>query len=245
MPEPLYRAIARQLRTAIEQGAWPQGATIPTEHELCARHGISRHTAREALRLLTEDGLIERRRGAGTTVASRRPSGPFVLSVSSIPDLLQYARNARITVTGYRKVVRPSLSIKSIGLPATQSWTEITGLRGKTKSPLAITRIYVRASVCPPRSVIELWPGALIELIGRDSGIRVDRIEQSIAATHLNQHDAARLRCLPGVPGLRIVRKYFDRTGHLFLASISLHPAARFSYAMTFEPASARALRAL
>jgi GntR family transcriptional regulator len=64
-----YRAIERYLRTLVE-GAAP-GDPLPSEAELCERFSVSRMTVRQALQELTNDGLVERRRGQGTFVAHR------------------------------------------------------------------------------------------------------------------------------------------------------------------------------
>ena len=59
---PLYRHLAEALRTAIAEGVYQTGDLLPTELELCATHQVSRHTARDALRLLKDEGLIARKR---------------------------------------------------------------------------------------------------------------------------------------------------------------------------------------
>src|SRR5215203_6856679 len=64
-----YREIERYLRAQVE-GA-PPGAPLPSEAELCERFSVSRMTVRQALQELTNDGLVERRRGQGTFVAHR------------------------------------------------------------------------------------------------------------------------------------------------------------------------------
>jgi DNA-binding FadR family transcriptional regulator len=53
-----------QLRSAILDGAFSHGDRLPTEQELCDQFSVSRTTIREALRSLTEQGLIKRVPGA-------------------------------------------------------------------------------------------------------------------------------------------------------------------------------------
>lgn len=47
------------------------GDALPSEAELCDRFGVSRMTARHAIEQLAQEGLVMRRRGQGTFVASR------------------------------------------------------------------------------------------------------------------------------------------------------------------------------
>ena len=68
-PTPLYVQLSRQLRSQIEQGSLRLGGQLPSERELAAEYGISRLTARKALALLRDDGIISARRGRGSFVA--------------------------------------------------------------------------------------------------------------------------------------------------------------------------------
>src|ERR687890_293279 len=64
-----YRAIEQYLRALVERAG--PGDPLPSEAELCERFSVSRMTVRQALQELTNDGLVERRRGQGTFVAHR------------------------------------------------------------------------------------------------------------------------------------------------------------------------------
>jgi GntR family transcriptional regulator len=68
-PEARYQEIERWLRRRVRRSA--SGDPLPTEVELAARFGVSRMTARQAVQNLAAEGLVRRRRGAGTFVAPR------------------------------------------------------------------------------------------------------------------------------------------------------------------------------
>src|SRR4029453_5146491 len=55
-------AIAR-IRDLILSGRLPAGSRLPPEHELAAQLGLSRNTAREAVRALTTARVLDVRRG--------------------------------------------------------------------------------------------------------------------------------------------------------------------------------------
>lgn len=236
--EPLYRALARDLRQAIASRVYPQGALLPTEEDLCATHGISRHTAREALRLLAEEGLIERRRGAGSIVARGDGPRPFTQSVRGVQELLQYARDARLVLQSYGPAQPTARESAELDLDQGR-WIRLIGIRGEPAAPIALSTVFVRADLCPPRDAIENWPGAINELIEKRVGVRVERIEQSIMAATLSAAEARKLRVRPGTPALRTLRQYVG-PGGVFQASVSLHPAGRFTYSMTLERARRR-----
>lgn len=78
-----YKRIRADISDRILSGAWPPGHRVPAEHELMAEYGCSRMTVNKALAPLAEQGLIVRRRKAGSFV-----SRPRIHSVVlDIPDI--------------------------------------------------------------------------------------------------------------------------------------------------------------
>jgi DNA-binding GntR family transcriptional regulator len=70
--EPRTRQIAGELRQQISEGTLGPGALLPSEPELAASHGVSRATARAALQLLEQEGLVIVRPRRGRIVRSTR-----------------------------------------------------------------------------------------------------------------------------------------------------------------------------
>lgn len=86
--EPMYRAIADDLRRQIESSELPAGSQLKTEAELREIYGrsdglISRTTVRDAIKLLVSQGLVETRPGQGTFVLGRKD--PFISKLTSDP----------------------------------------------------------------------------------------------------------------------------------------------------------------
>jgi GntR family histidine utilization transcriptional repressor len=72
-----YQEIRNAIFARITAGDWPPGAFIPGEADLAAEYGCARATVNRALQALADDGVVERRRRAGTRVKelpSRRAS---------------------------------------------------------------------------------------------------------------------------------------------------------------------------
>lgn len=65
-----WRLITEELRGEIAENRLRAGDHLPTENMLAERYGVNRHTARQAIAALVEDGLVESRRGSGTFVTS-------------------------------------------------------------------------------------------------------------------------------------------------------------------------------
>ena len=71
-PVPPYRQIAGILRRRIEAGEYPPDTRIPTESELVEAFEVARTTARHAVEVLREEGLVYTVPQRGTYV-TRRP----------------------------------------------------------------------------------------------------------------------------------------------------------------------------
>ncbi|KJK43913.1 GntR family transcriptional regulator [Lentzea aerocolonigenes] len=78
-----YRDIANDLRRQIDAGSLPPGSRIPGENDLMSQYGVEQPTARRALDVLKNEGLIAAKRGSGTFVREFKP----IRRVS--PDRLQ------------------------------------------------------------------------------------------------------------------------------------------------------------
>lgn len=63
-----YKTLAEDLRSGIRSHG-KKGQRLSTEQELMQQYGVSRQTVRQALSLLLEEGLIEKRQGSGTYIA--------------------------------------------------------------------------------------------------------------------------------------------------------------------------------
>lgn len=220
------------LRAAITNGTYKVGDLLPTEQELCAKHDISRHTVRDALRLLSEAGLVTRKRRAGTMVTAPAEPVMFVQPLGGFQDLLQYAREARLTILAYGPAPTDGLA-RDLGLNPSD-WWELRGQRGTGSKTVGLTRILIRADCAPTQAEIEVLP-TVADAIEARYGIAATRIDQQISAMVLDARLAGLLGSEAGLAALRTCRLYHDANGALFLASESAHPADRFVYSMSFN----------
>jgi GntR family transcriptional regulator len=75
----LYHQIADCLRDRVESGGFPDGV-LPSEERLAEMFGVGRDAVRDALAVLVNEGLSQKRRGRQATVRQRGPA-----SVVDIP----------------------------------------------------------------------------------------------------------------------------------------------------------------
>ena len=83
MGNPMYRQIAEDLRAQIESGGLEPGQQLQTELELREHYGASRNTVRDAIKWLTNLGLVETRPGQGTFVTQK--INPYITTLTGDP----------------------------------------------------------------------------------------------------------------------------------------------------------------
>jgi DNA-binding transcriptional regulator YhcF (GntR family) len=67
---PLFVQIAERLADEIAGGTLAEGGRVPSTNELAAFYRINPATAAKGISMLTDDGLVEKRRGIGMFVAA-------------------------------------------------------------------------------------------------------------------------------------------------------------------------------
>jgi GntR family transcriptional regulator len=71
----LYQQVRDILIENIMSQKWKPNTLISTEQELMEMYNVSRTTIRQAINMLVQDGLLEKRQGKGTIVKSRKLIG--------------------------------------------------------------------------------------------------------------------------------------------------------------------------
>lgn len=67
---PLFVQIAEQIADDIAEGSLAEGERVPSTNELAAFYRINPATAAKGINVLTDDGLLEKRRGIGMFVTT-------------------------------------------------------------------------------------------------------------------------------------------------------------------------------
>ena len=211
------------------------GGLLPTEGELCVRVAVSRSTVREALRRLSELGLVAASRGVGTRVVASQPTGRYVLAARSATEVMGYAGATSLEITGRASVRAGAALAQRIGCEPRSSWRRVTGVRRSLPQSAAIScvELYVAASFRSVADSEELASTPAYRLIGQRLGIGVAEIRQEIGAIALTAAQAALLGGAEGQPGLHIRRRFYAADGTLLEATLNVHGAAdRFAYSL-------------
>ncbi|MEJ8822373.1 GntR family transcriptional regulator [Variovorax humicola] len=235
-----FANIARHLTEAITSGHFAVGTLLPTELELCKHYGTSRHTVRAALTELQQVGLVSRRKNVGTRVVSAKPRASFRPSLASVDDLVQFgAEHLRVVQSVGRTTATGNLA-SELGCTDGAPWLRVSSLRligDESAAPVGWTDVYIDPAYTDIAELAKASPDTLISsLIEERYDRHIAEIQQDVRAFTLQDRDmAAALQVEPGEPALKIVRRYFDADGEMFEASVTVHPADRFSVSMRLQ----------
>jgi len=219
-----YREIERFLRSQVE-GARP-GAPLPSEAELCERFSVSRMTVRQALQELTNDGLVERRRGQGTFVAHRpvhRRPGVF-LSFTEEMNRRGMQASSRLLSAGMDDPRRSEAL--DLGLAPGSQVLRVVRVRLADGVPVALED----AALVPELGgVLEeyLAVGSLHSALER-RGVVATRATGTITARLARASETALLDLAPQSALLVELRILFDQEGRVFERTETRYAADRY-----------------
>ncbi len=234
---PLYRRILVLLRAEIASGALAVGTRLPTERDLCRRFGVSRHTVREALRQLREEGLVASRQGAGSMVIAPMPRPLYVHAVNSVDELLQYAVETRYRPETAAFVTAQGALAARLGAAPGTRWLRVEGFRFTAEGapPICWTEVFVAAEYGRVGDLIGQRAGPVYALIEALYGDRIAEVQQTLRAAALPAAVAGGLGVDPGAMGIEVARIYRTAAGKVVEVAFNLHPADRFAYAITLR----------
>jgi GntR family transcriptional regulator len=177
---PLWAQLLADLRRRLKAGAFTD--SFPGELALVAEYGVSRHTVREALRRLREEGVVVAARGRAPRVAEpaeiEQPLGAL------------YSLFASVEAAGLHQhsVVR-TLDVRADGLVATRLGLEestplvyVERLRLAGPEPLAVDRVWMPERLAAPLLDVDFTHTALYDEYAARCGVRLSGGQEHLRA---------------------------------------------------------------
>ncbi|MDQ7843536.1 MAG: GntR family transcriptional regulator [Armatimonadota bacterium] len=230
---PLYAQIRDLLRQKIQSGEFPPGTMIPAETELQRLFHVSRHTMRQALTALVEEGHLVRSRGRGTFVLQRRLEEP-------LPKLLSFTQEMRLRgaqpstrVVKVAWVPPPPVVQEALHVAGGERVLRIERVRYADGAPIAVTFSHL------PRWIgltgREDFSGSLYEML-TEAGVKFAKAFQYIEAGRAGSRLARELNVPRGSPVLVLRRTLFADDGRAAEYVEGFYRADRYRYSIWLEP---------
>jgi GntR family transcriptional regulator len=205
---PLYMRLQRAIRAAIEENVWSPNDVLPAERELAGRFSLSRVTVRKAIDGLVDEGILTRRQGAGTFVASRVEKSFAQLS-SFTEDMRARGRTVRSEwLNRSQGAVTPTESLMFGLSPGTPVY-RFNRIRYADESPMAIEYSTIPAFCLKSINAVKTSLYAALE----ENGCRPARALQRLRAVNFTREQAELIGTPEGAAGLLIERRGFAGDG--------------------------------
>ncbi len=207
-PTPKYLQIARKMEKFIESDQWEADQGLPSERQLVDLLDVSRVTARRALKVITDKGLVVRRPGSGTFVAPRLDQP--LSHLSSFSEELKLRGIHSTSSWLVRDIALANAhELMSLGLSRGAKVARLKRIRLADDSPLAIEYCRVPADLLPDPTAIQ---GSLYEWLDQNDS-PVVRALQTIRARKASPEQAELLEMPPGDALLFVTRIGYGRDG--------------------------------
>lgn len=209
-PVPLYHQLAEQLTAAIESGRLGPGDPFENELALADRLDLSRPTVRRAIADLVARGLLVRRRGVGTRVASQVIHRRDELT-SLYDDMVRRGQRPLTVLRRFEREIVDPRAAECLGLPEATPLVFLERLRFAGETPTALMHNWL-----PPQfadlTTEEVTSGSLYAAL-RARGCRPVIAHQTIGARRPTAAERKLLALAAGDPLLTMSRRAYDGDG--------------------------------
>lgn len=209
-PLPLWAQLEHDLRRRLDAGEFDE--RFPTDMELVEQYGVSRHTVRDAVGRLCDDGLLERQRGRGTVVRHAE----FEQPLGTLYSLFRSIEAQGVEQESEVQVLEEATDAEAcdrLELPDGEPLVHLRRLRWAGGEPLALDESWLPASLARPLLTADFRHTALYAELGDRCHIRVSEGWERIRPVVPSADERRQLRLPGGQAAFAVERLARDATG--------------------------------
>ena len=200
-PLPLWAQVHADLRARLDAGEFVD--RFPTDQQLVDAYGVSRQTVREAVRRLTESGVLERERGRGTRV---RPFEYLGGSLQSLHEQIEaQGAEQRSVVLTRERTSAPEIAAR-LALPADAVLIHIERLRLADGAPVALDSAWLGERLGAPLMEADLTHTGIYPELRTLAAVEVDGGTEHLTPVIPTPAERAALELPRGVAAFSIER---------------------------------------
>jgi GntR family transcriptional regulator len=222
---PAYQKIQASIVKRIDNGQLKPGDAVDSERELAKLHQVSLMTARHALTALEREGMVHRRRGAGTFVAP--PKIHFNKLTSFTEQMAGRSLTAFSKVLSFGVVDNEQEVSARLALAANSRLLKVERLRLAADEPFAVETCYLPADEFSGLTRSLVSRGSLFSILEGTYGIQLAYADEEMDATAAAPATANLLKVGRDEPLLRIRQLIYSTKGKAALYVLGLYRSDR------------------
>lgn len=227
-----YLDIAAHLRELV--AASEPGDLLPSDADLCQEFDVSRMTARQAVQLLVNEHLVERRRGRGTFVAQRKVPRALGSPLSFTESMRRKGLSASSRAIDSRVTTANDAEAQALGIDQGDPVYVIERVRLANDMPMAIERVALPTSVAASIDT-DLESGSL-HLAFEAADMVPSKAHAEVSARLSTDWEQEQLAIGTNTVVLVEERTIFDQEDQVLEHTVTLYAADRYSFSAVLLP---------
>jgi GntR family transcriptional regulator len=232
-----YGKLALALRDRILQGEWAPGHVIPAESTLAQSYGVALGTLRQALALLVEDGVLQRRHGKGTFVTKGVDGASMMrfFRFRGVDDANSEAPQSRILSSRMRSAT--TQEAHAFGLAVGAQVMQLERLRSLGNEPCLLETIVLPLPLFGKLADSDTheWDDLLYPMYQQRCGVVIQKTQDHLSFSQLNATQAKRLKLTASHPCVLVTREAFDMAGRCVELRTTRGDAFSFKYSTQLQ----------
>lgn len=224
---PAYRKIQASIMKRIDSGDLKPGDAVESERELAKIHSVSLMTARHALSVLESEGMVQRRRGAGTFVAPPKIHFNKLMGFTELMAGRNLSAFSKIIEFG--QVDGEQEVAARLGLIDNAPLSKLVRIRFGAAQPFALETCYFSSEEFSGLTRASLERGSLFSMLERDYDIQLAYADEEVDAAAAESTTAHLLQVPRGHPLLRIRQLIYSTQGKATLYVLGLYRPDRYN----------------
>jgi GntR family transcriptional regulator len=225
---PNYIKIHDALKEEVEKSVWKIGERLPSERDLAERFEVSRMTARQAMTALVEEGILERRVGSGTYVASRRVREKMRGTTSFTEIITAQGRKPSTKLLSYMKTLPNEVECEKLGIAKGDEIIRMERVRYADELPIAFEVASIPYEIVKKFSKKAISSNFFKTL--QENGYEIGRSEQVISAKSVSREVSDYLEMKVGDAILALTQVSYLAEGAAFEYVLSQYAGDRFEF---------------
>lgn len=213
--KPMYRQIADALREKISAGELKPGDALPTESSLQEAFNVSRVTVRQALKLLTEDHIVESIQGSGTYVKEERVNYDIYQLTGFYEKLADRNVDTHSEVSIFEVLKADAKLAEKLNLSHDDKVWHIKRVRFIKQKPVNLEETWMPLALFPDLTW-EVMENSKYHYVEQIKKLVIDRSEQELVPIMPSEEAIAALSLDPAKPILEKVSRGFLKDGRVF-----------------------------
>lgn len=230
---PLYHRLRTTILEEVQSGHWAPNEMIPTEYAFMDHFELSRTTVRQALNDLVKDGVLYRRQGVGTFVASPKIEMQILNQVISVFAQMQSMGMSPSIQVHEQGLVTPSSEIRSqLNVPARSKVVRIHRTFVVDAEPIVTVMSYLPRDLAEFVLAADLTNTSLYKLLATHEDTQVTHVSRLLEARLAGESQASLLRIEPGFPIQHVITRASNLDNRVVEYNISDFRGDRCSFAL-------------